>query len=73
MLRPIARVEFAHSSRVSGTRLGTAALDAGMKGASASPTMAARAIRTGGDDVSTMAPAKTAATSSETTITRRRS
>ena len=72
-LRPTASVEFAHSSRSSPTRLGTAALDAGMNGASASPTRAARATSSHGACATTIAAAKAAAASSETIITRRRS
>ena len=52
---------------------GTAALDAGMNGASASPTSAARPTSSHGACATTIAAAKAAAASSETIITRRRS
>ena len=72
-LRPTASVEFAHSRRWLGTRLGIAAFDAGRNGASASPTSAASAISGAGWSVNAIAVAAPAAASSEAIITRRRS
>ena len=73
MFRPTDTVELAHSSRSLGTRLGTLAVEAGMNGAWARLASADSVTSSSGAWVNTMPMANTAVTSSEETITSRRS